>query len=421
MITPIFVLAVNEFKQDSGGTIRIIGLLQQLVNLDRPIYLLSNASGEQLLRFPKEIQHIHINHIFGREEKRKFQGRLGVFPNFLMKRWYNDFLMKFKTISKTFALETHDILTCEYLDNSLGYFLKSNGLIKGYVNDLHGVATLEFKFQAQFEKKLVRKTSFWLKYLVSDLLDAKVCNHAKGMIYASESMKSFFQKTYPTLENTPSVILPYLLSDGFDQVAIDKELLANLGEKFEIGQEDKVILFAGGFKQTGGIQDLVTAFENVYLSNKDIKLILIGDGPTFKAVQEQVENSPAKNNIYLVGRTPYHHLRTYQELADILVCPDRQNVYSELIIHVKYLDALASGKLVINGSFASVMEINQEEKLSLTFKPSNIDSLTSALTKALHYQETLSKKYEGNLNYVRQHLTYASQTKSFQSLSNLLA
>ncbi len=107
-----------------------------------------------------------------------------------------------------------------------------------------------------------------------------------------------------------------------------------------------------------------------------------------------------------MGRVPYKDLRTYQSIANVIVCPDRDNVYSQLIVHVKYLDALISGKIVINGAFESVKEINEEEKLSLLYIPSNVESLAKTIFRALENETYLLEKYQKNVQYVRHHLTY---------------
>jgi len=134
---------------------------------------------------------------------------------------------------------------------------------------------------------------------------------------------------------------------------------------------------------------LIAAFSAI-VNNYDARLLIVGDGPTMNEVPKLGQRNKLEHKVIFLGRIPYHHLRTYQDLADVIVCPDKQNVYSELIVHVKYLDSLMSGKVVINGSFKSVQEVNPNELLSLTFKPSNVASLSHAISYALdHYEELL--------------------------------
>jgi hypothetical protein len=94
--------------------------------------------------------------------------------------------------------------------------------------------------------------------------------------------------------------------------------------------------------------------------------------------------------------------------VDIIVCPDEDNSFSQLIIHVKYLDSLLSNKIVINGSFRSVLELNKNEDLSLNFEPSNLGSLSQTLEKAIFNFDYLSDKYSKNKDYALKNLTYES-------------
>ena len=135
-------------------------------------------------------------------------------------------------------------------------------------------------------------------------------------------------------------------------------------------------------------------------------MLLVGDGPTFESCRKLKEVQEHGDRIHLLGRQPYRYLSSFQALSNVLVCPDRQNLFSDLIVHVKYLDALSSGKLVINGRFKSVMEINETKELSLLFTPSDIDDLVTQMEKAIGNYQELSAQYSSSKNYTLQHLTY---------------
>ena len=124
-----------------------------------------------------------------------------------------------------------------------------------------------------------------------------------------------------------------------------------------------------------------------------------------------VKEKNLSDKVIFIGRIPYDHLRTYQDLATIIVCPDKQNVYSELIIHVKYLNALISGKIVVNGSFKSVKEVNFNESLSINFRPSDVESLSASLKYCIDNLDKLKDKYCNNKKYAEDNLTYSSHIK----------
>src|SRR5690606_38812740 len=230
-------------------------------------------------------------------------------------------------------------------------------------------------------------------------------NGAESLIFASRTMEDFFVKQYPRVATKHNYILPYVLSSGACEEKVDQKLRQELVERYGIQEGERVILFAGAFKKTGGVPDLIEAFAKLPKEQR-VRLILVGDGPTMQESRDLVKKLSIEDRVIFVGRTPYQHLRTYQDLADIIVCPDKQNMYSELIIHVKYLDVLVSGKLVINGSFKSVMEINSGDRLSLSFVPSDVESLARSMSYGLANHTALKERYKNNVTYVCTHLTY---------------
>lgn len=393
---------MNDFTKEGGGTIRMLGIMNELSIKGHEVIFISNTMKYD--NFASSIKHIFIDFPFSRQDKRIFQGLLGVFPIPIINMKYKALLNRLQNLLGQFRDEY--IYFFEYLDNSIGYWLSENKLIKGYINDLHGVATLEFKFQFQQANSVKQKIKFYTKYKISDLLDYKVFSKTSGLIFASKAMQSFYTTQYPVIRKNKSYILPYVLSSNAIDDEVDLALADTIKRKLSILDEDKVILFAGAFKQTGGVPDLINAFKKVASNNNNVRLFLIGDGPTYSECFQFVKNNFLENRVEFIGRIPYNHLRTYQSLATIIVCPDKQNVYSELIIHVKYIDALISEKLVINGSFKSVAEVNPNEKLSINFEPSNVDSLANAMQYCLNNEHKLLEKYKNNKTFVQEQLTY---------------
>lgn len=402
---------MNDFSHEGGGTIRMQGIMNELVKQNHDVIFISNTNKIDL--FNDKIQHIALDFPFSRKQKRIFQGLVGILPNFLIKLMYSSL---FKSIQKVIEgkFDNESVYFCEYLDNSIGYCLKTSGIIKNYINDLHGVATLEFKFQAQHAQSLKDKIKFYTKYKVSDLLDKKVCNAAEGLIFASHAMKDYFIAQYPKLAAKHNYILPYVLSSDAISDEVDLALKQQLAEKFQRKPDEKIIFFAGAFKKTGGVPDLILAFNKI-ASQYSIRLFIVGDGPTMPECLAIVKEKQLNDKVIFIGRIPYHQLRTYQNLVDIIVCPDKQNVYSELIVHVKYLDSLLSGKIVINGSFKSVKEVNVNESLSVDFRPSEVESLSNAIKYSLDNLEALSQKYANNKVYAKQNLTYASHVSVLEN------
>lgn len=403
--------SMNDFRKEGGGTIRMLGIINELVNVNADITLISNI--KDVSKVDERVKHIPLDYEFSREDKRKFQFYLGTMGHGKLNKTYAEFLTRLREVFQNLDAET-ELIFFEYLDNSIGYWLKKNGIIERYINDVHGIASNEFDFQARKAGSLKSKLMFRLKEKISKRLDKKVFDEADGIIYASEAMDDYYKNLYPSLKKKNNIHLPYLLNAKNLKPA-DPALVNQFKSELNIVNDDFVFLFAGAYKETGGIQDLIEAFDITAERFANAKLILIGDGPTFEECEKLIRTKIHKDRIHLLGRQPYDCLTSYQEISHVLVCPDRQNLFSDLIVHVKYLDALVSGKIVINGSFKSVMEINREKQLSLLFKPSEIDDLAEKMMQAVENYDELSAKFKDARDYTLSNLNY----KNF--ISNMLA
>lgn len=404
--------AISDFANEGGGTIRIQGILNELSKKGHEVILISNTKKKQL--FHENVKHEFIDCTFTKTDKRIFQFLLGVFPYWIVNLKFGKLLSKSKRLFKN-KYPNQKIYFCEYLDNSIGYWLYKNNIIANYINDLHGVATLEFKFQADTAKGFFQKIKFFTQYKVSDWLDNKVFSNAYALIFASKAMEDYYTDRYPVVKTKKNYILPYVLSPDAIDDKIDLNLQQKIITKYNVKKEDKVIFFGGAFKKTGGVSDLIEAFHIVKQKNKNSRLFLLGDGPMMQQCLDLVAKLKLQDSVVFIGRTPYQQLRTYQSMADVIVCPDKQNVYSELIVHVKYLDALISGKTVINGSFKSVQEINKDEFLSINFIPSNVESLANSISFVLENKAMLEEKYKNSKKYTAENLTYSQFVSVLES------
>lgn len=403
---------LNNFQKEGGGTIRMLGIINELTKIEGTnVTLISPILNKGKVH--SSVTHVEVPFEFSQKDKRQFQFLLGAFGVSIVNVVYKSELQQLEQVFRKFDKNTKYIFL-EYLDNSMGYWLKMNKVIQGYVNDIHGIATHEFDFQAQRATSLKSKSFFWIKKKVSEKLDNKVFSNADGILYASKAMNEYFCDLYPSLKGKKNIYLPYVLN--YQNIkAPDVDLVQLLKAKLNIKSSDFVYLFAGAFKEITGVEDLISSFDKVASRHKNCKLLLIGDGPNLERCQQLRDTLANKESIMLLGRQPYDYLTSFQELSHVLVCPDRQNLFSELIVHVKYLDALVSGKPVINGKFKSVMEINEGKDLSLLFKPSDSKDLEDQLEKALINYDELTKLYSSSKDYVLNNLTY---TNYIQNLMN---
>jgi glycosyltransferase involved in cell wall biosynthesis len=405
---------MNDFSRDDGGSIRMYGILNALAIKRHEVIFISNAI--QKNKFHSSIVHVPINYKVNQKQKSILQMLLAFLPASLIYFLYKPLLLKISKLIKENTDGGERIYSFEYLDNSLAYVLKKKKMITEYINDIHGIAPIEFDTQRKVANNVKTKLLYYFKYLSAKQLDYKVFNNGYGFIYVSHKMKDYYEKEIivnPLCHK--SYLIPNLLNMA-SMPELDLGLQKKLINQFGIHPDNFVFLFAGRYKSTAGVEDLINAFKRLYVDKANIKLILTGKGKTRSECELL---SVGLENIFFIDSIPYDKLFTLQSIANVIVCPDRMNAYSNRIVHLKYFDALASGKLVINGAFDSVMEINKNNFLSLTFEPSNVDSLYNTMKECIDNYDKLIIKYKNTAKYTFEHLTYNTYNDAFYFFTNL--
>lgn len=395
---------LRDFNKVGGGSIRIHGVVNALAEKGENVILISGA--EDHSPFHPDIKHIKIE--AGFKNKAVLQGLTVLLPATAIISLFPDLFRKILTGFKQVDLNNARIFFFEYLDNSIGYLLKKTGKIGHYITDIHGIAPVEFGHQKRNSTSILRRAVATLKYGLAKRHDQKVYQKADGIIYSSSQMKKYFENHF-RMGLVKGYVLPNLLAD---EVFVKTEDLAEidlLSAELGINTEDVILFFAGGFKPTSGVDDLIRVFARLRRDFPELKLMLIGNGPLKAEVQHLISELQLAQWIVQREGLAYEELFRYQALADIIVCPDRMNEFSDMILHLKYLDSLVSGKIVVNGAFSSVKEINKDENLSVNFIPSDEGDLYQVLKYCILRKEELTEKYKNVREYAKNHLTYRSQ------------
>ena len=399
----------RDFSKHGGGSLRMKGILNALSKRGADVILISNTPTH--IGFHSAIKHIPLDVYFDKKEKQIFQLLLGLFPLFVVNFIFSSKLNQLRNFLTKNNFYGRELIFFEYLDNSIAYFLKKNKVISSYTNDIHGIVPLEFKETKS--SGILKSMLMYIKYIAARKLDDKVFNFADSLIFVSESMKKHFYSLYPKIRDKENYIMHDAISKDFCEQKVDQKLLEKIKIQYKIEDQEQIVFFAGAFKDLGGVMDLVQAFILTCKKRSNVKLFLIGGGEYLEKAKELVEKEKAEDKVIFVGMVPYEKLKTYQHVADIIVCPDKKHPYSDKVIHIKYFDSLASGKIVINGSFDSIQEINKNQELSVNFEPSNINDLSDKLVYCLENIGELTIKYKDIREQVCSKYLYENNIEDF--------
>ncbi|MEV8144211.1 glycosyltransferase [Specibacter sp. NPDC078709] len=176
-------------------------------------------------------------------------------------------------------------------------------------------------------------------------------------------------------------------TNAFAPMPASRRLRAKLG----IDDKTTIVGYAGSLVAYEGVADLVSAVGSLRTDGRDIALVVVGDGPEFKALKEQSNALGLSDCVTFTGRIPSTEVAAYISVFDIMPCPRRKLQVTEMVSPLKPLEAMACGKAMILSDLAPMRELaGSHGERALLAVPGDVESLSSAIT-ALMDDDALSR------------------------------
>lgn len=163
---------------------------------------------------------------------------------------------------------------------------------------------------------------------------------ADSLIVPTEKTKQLFQDKYD-FKKEIYVIPTGIEIDRFYEDNIDKVRLKELKKDLKISDKDFVIVYVGRVAQEKNIHLLINAHKELVKKHKNIKLIIVGDGPDLPIFVQEAEDKKIKN-IYFTGKVPWVDTPYYYHLGKIFGTASTSETQGLTVI-----EAMASGLLVL--------------------------------------------------------------------------
>lgn len=393
---PITFFTLRDLNVSGGGAIRINSLIDVLSKY-REVEVFSNTTNFSM----PNVKHHYVGVVFSANEKRVLQASLTFSPILATSILFKNKLKRIESIFKNLVDDESDIVFCEYLDTSLGYYLLKKKLISRYINDIHGVATLELKYK-QFSNRLLKKGVIY----IARQHDKEVLSRADAHLFVSTAMKDYFHNNYTSFQNKKYFIIPNAANKDNLESTIDSNYLDRVIKENNIRINNPIIFFAGGYKELGGIHDLILVFSRITKHIEGVQLVLVGGGFNQNSVDSLISKLNLKDDIIQIGMHPYNKLFSLQQMADVIVCPEKDNEYSNLVVHLKYFDSVTSNRPVVCAGFDAVKEINQIGNFAKLYEPSDLKAMESMITYVLKHNDSILKLSQSNRDIASKKLTY---------------
>jgi glycosyltransferase involved in cell wall biosynthesis len=117
----------------------------------------------------------------------------------------------------------------------------------------------------------------------------------------------------------------------------------DLMKKYQINEQDKVILFMGTLFRFSGLYELIQSAAGVLLEDPQLKMVIIGDGEDRQRINAKIVELQLEDKVICVGRIEYDDLPSYLLLGDVAVLPFLQMDVTEYAFPGKVLQYLSVG------------------------------------------------------------------------------
>lgn len=116
----------------------------------------------------------------------------------------------------------------------------------------------------------------------------------------------------------------YVIPTGIDieplkKENINSEDLDNLKKSLNINKDDKVLLFLGRVAEEKSIDVILNSMPNVFASVPNVKLLIVGDGPSKLALEELAKKLNIDDKVIFTGVAPRSDVPKYYNIADVFV------------------------------------------------------------------------------------------------------
>lgn len=190
-----------------------------------------------------------------------------------------------------------------------------------------------------------------------------------------------------------------------------KQGKSSLDLREQLGWEDKaVILSIRSWEKLYGIDVLLRAFVDVAKEFPDARLLLMGDGTMAPEINRFISDNGLTDVIHVTGRVPHDTLVDYFNIADVYVSSSLSDGSS-----ISLLEAMACALPVVVTDIPGNLEWVNQGVNGWIAEAGNDESLSAALSKALHGRSVWSQMGEANLATTKER---ADWNKNFQVLMN---
>lgn len=141
-----------------------------------------------------------------------------------------------------------------------------------------------------------------------------------------------------------------------------------------------LIMFAGNLGESQDIENILNAFLELK-SNKNIKLILVGDGRKVNFIREFIKKNNLHETVFLAGKHPVEKMASFFEKADVMLIALKKDPIFNLTVPAKLQAYMSAGKPILAMIDGECAEIIKEARCGYASNSGDFKSLSLNILK----------------------------------------
>jgi glycosyltransferase involved in cell wall biosynthesis len=174
--------------------------------------------------------------------------------------------------------------------------------------------------------------------------------------------------------------------------------------------KDTILFTPGRFHDEKGMDISIRVLDIILKSEKNIKLVLLGDGPNKNKLKKLVSRLDLRDYVEFIDRVPFKDVKILYQMSDIVIfCPSYQEPLGRVAI-----EAGASGKPIVTSNVGGIPEIVIDGKTGFLVKPNSAGEVADKVMRlinnkslykemGINAREHIIKKFDQN-KIVSQHI-----------------
>jgi len=263
-----------------------------------------------------------------------------------------------------------------------------NGIAAANVASLLKIPSI-YEVRGLWEITHISRDPEWLNtdaYKLAVKMETDACKQCTVVVTITSHLKKLLVERGVPADKI--VVVPNGVdTNSFTPRQKDKELEEMLHLKGK-----KVIGYLGAFAPYEGLEYILEAAAILKArGRKDFRVLLVGDGVKYTALQELRDKLRISDIVHITGRVPHTEVNRYYSLVDIAPFPRIGVPVCEYVSPLKPFEAMAMGKAIISSNVMALSEIIDDGSTGLLHRKDDVQHLASLIEKLLDNEELMQK------------------------------